>query len=92
MPRKTTDLFSRPENLHHGFNEAAARCRGKPGAGPADGGGVRCFNEAAARCRGKRAPVPLDADAEQGASMRPRPDAAENSTSGALSSSSGSLQ
>ena len=26
----------------------------------------------------KTAPVPLDADAEQRASMRPRPDAAEN--------------
>ena len=44
------------------FNEAAARCRGKPGGGSDDarshGGG---FNEAAARCRGKpQAPPPPD--------------------------------
>ena len=59
------------------FNEAAARCRGKPR--PASRRPACCpgFNEAAARCRGKpgrRRPVPGAA----GASMRPRPDAAEN--------------
>ena len=36
------------------------------------------FNEAAARCRGKRATGRLVADAQAQASMRPRPDAAEN--------------
>ena len=36
------------------------------------------FNEAAARCRGKRRPGPRR-ERVQGASMRPRPDAAENS-------------
>ena len=59
------------------FNEAAARCRGKRfhAAGafvPSSG-----FNEAAARCRGKlnACSVPK---VQAGASMRPRPDAAEN--------------
>ena len=66
-----------------GFNEAAARCRGKH-AGP--GGSALPipprFNEAAARCRGKhgggggRGGLPCRA-----ASMRPRPDAAENQAS-----------
>ena len=60
------------------FNEAAARCRGKLGAGVVVAEAVECFNEAAARCRGKRrlrhAPI-LD---HPPASMRPRPDAAEN--------------
>ena len=38
-----------------------------------------CFNEAAARCRGKRQRVAeISAELAQ-ASMRPRPDAAENS-------------
>ena len=38
----------------------------------------RCFNEAAARCRGKRARGEQP-DVDSGdASMRPRPDAAEN--------------
>ena len=70
------------------FNEAAARCRGKPGLIifflPRQPG----FNEAAARCRGKldqggsRELVPV------AASMRPRPDAAENSTPAAPGASS----
>ena len=37
----------------------------------------RRFNEAAARCRGKTLPALLVVEAEPGASMRPRPDAAE---------------
>ena len=37
-----------------------------------------CFNEAAARCRGKRAVGAEHAPARREASMRPRPDAAEN--------------
>ena len=38
-----------------------------------------CFNEAAARCRGKLVPgAARRAAAGQHASMRPRPDAAEN--------------
>ena len=46
-------------------------------------GGVWSFNEAAARCRGKRAA--RRAAAERGAaSMRPRPDAAENLACGRL--------
>ena len=39
-----------------------------------------CFNEAAARCRGKRAST-ADLSAGLYASMRPRPDAAENAGS-----------
>ena len=36
------------------------------------------FNEAAARCRGKRKHRSAGAGGLRGASMRPRPDAAEN--------------
>ena len=36
------------------------------------------FNEAAARCRGKRGQGPGNDAADHEASMRPRPDAAEN--------------
>ena len=62
------------------FNEAAARCRGKQPRATATRRPPRCsFNEAAARCRGKR---PGDHEhrpaAPVQASMRPRPDAAEN--------------
>ena len=59
------------------FNEAAARCRGKQHhrrGRPRPAGG---FNEAAARCRGKRRGCG-SALRSRGASMRPRPDAAEN--------------
>ena len=61
------------------FNEAAARCRGKPSrrsAGPT--GWWSRFNEAAARCRGKPFGWRATAEAAAAASMRPRPDAAEN--------------
>ena len=53
MPRKTT--FGLPGNrvAALGFNEAAARCRGKPPAGRGPQPGPPRFNEAAARCRGK---------------------------------------
>ena len=64
------------------FNEAAARCRGKPhsSGGATSRRGSR-FNEAAARCRGK--PRELDAaESMSPASMRPRPDAAENPVAG----------
>ena len=59
------------------FNEAAARCRGKPPGAAAARGRSRRFNEAAARCRGKRRRRTSPA-APTAASMRPRPDAAEN--------------
>ena len=60
------------------FNEAAARCRGKLSRRSEAKSSPCRFNEAAARCRGKR-----DMEEEEwryggGASMRPRPDAAEN--------------
>ena len=62
-----------------GFNEAAARCRGKPPPPCRASTPARRFNEAAARCRGK--PGLLAArPGPQHASMRPRPDAAENTT------------
>ena len=66
-----------------GFNEAAARCRGKRGSwssGPA-ARRTRRFNEAAARCRGKRGAGEHRRPASAAASMRPRPDAAENTRS-----------
>ena len=79
MPRKTgTDAAPAAPPYRPRFNEAAARCRGKPGRRRTTAHGAARFNEAAARCRGKLAFDPgLDA-ALVGASMRPRPDAAEN--------------
>ena len=53
MPRKTLD-GGRPPATAVGFNEAAARCRGKRDAGGAEPRDQAAgFNEAAARCRGK---------------------------------------
>ena len=54
MPRKT----GRPPETSTaaaspGFNEAAARCRGKHAAARTGRARTSCFNEAAARCRGK---------------------------------------
>ena len=67
-----------PLHPRPGFNEAAARCRGKPRPGPWAPERRRRFNEAAARCRGKPA-IPASRVFGRGAaSMRPRPDAAEN--------------
>ena len=60
------------------FNEAAARCRGKRASPPTALAGGRGFNEAAARCRGKRTRPARRTPAARPASMRPRPDAAEN--------------
>ena len=61
------------------FNEAAARCRGKPAAGTwTTTRSPRPFNEAAARCRGKPRKPDEDDTGGQVPSMRPRPDAAEN--------------
>ena len=54
MPRKTAGEPIFDVAGGHGFNEAAARCRGKPCYGiPAPLSGIGGFNEAAARCRGK---------------------------------------
>ena len=72
---------SRTRNSGSGrsFNEAAARCRGKrpePGSSRPRSPG---FNEAAARCRGKHSSTRTTPDGTpRRASMRPRPDAAEN--------------
>ena len=60
------------------FNEAAARCRGKRGGSPRGPAGRQRFNEAAARCRGKQKTRVRRLLQEVAASMRPRPDAAEN--------------
>ena len=46
-----------PSLTEAGFNEAAARCRGKRAPPAAPEPTSRGFNEAAARCRGKRAPT-----------------------------------
>ena len=59
------------------FNEAAARCRGKPRNAIHETPPSPRFNEAAARCRGKQA-APETHSGSSYASMRPRPDAAEN--------------
>ena len=60
-----------------GFNEAAARCRGKRSPPLRRRSTGRCFNEAAARCRGKPSHTDFHPSTDI-ASMRPRPDAAEN--------------
>ena len=59
------------------FNEAAARCRGKPAAAQTFSPTGTCFNEAAARCRGKLVER-MAGGVRRAASMRPRPEAAEN--------------
>ena len=64
--------------VERGFNEAAARCRGKRGKFRPPRPCGRRFNEAAARCRGKRARGNGAPNRVEPASMRPRPDAAEN--------------
>ena len=79
MPRKNLRGPRKKIEALRSFNEAAARCRGKPlrpfRRAPAP---RRRFNEAAARCRGKpEGPTDLLPDSDT-ASMRPRPDAAEN--------------
>ena len=60
------------------FNEAAARCRGKPVRVDDPGLLPLGFNEAAARCRGKLVCTRPGPGTAAVASMRPRPDAAEN--------------
>ena len=60
------------------FNEAAARCRGKRPRRGDRRRPRRRFNEAAARCRGKRRGGHVGRLPLRPASMRPRPDAAEN--------------
>ena len=54
MPRKTGTGDRGQGQAARAFNEAAARCRGKPPArGSTKRSGRSSFNEAAARCRGK---------------------------------------
>ena len=76
MPRKTETVPSTPAGRSR-FNEAAARCRGKPTSTASRSRMTLSFNEAAARCRGKRC-VEAMLICWIAASMRPRPDAAEN--------------
>ena len=78
MPRKTTTTRTPGPWISCGFNEAAARCRGKlptilPGP-PAD-------RDASMRPRPDAAENVAEGEAvirRNAASMRPRPDAAEN--------------
>ena len=79
MPRKTGGDRAGVVLTAARFNEAAARCRGKPsGHDPGDGrdlflASMRPRPDAAENRRAGRADGPA-----AGASMRPRPDAAEN--------------
>ena len=76
----------RPRAQRSSFNEAAARCRGKlAGRRPLARRATPGFNEAAARCRGKRCAPAAAPGRGEVASMRPRPDAAENPSGCALS-------
>ena len=56
MPRKTSATASVSRTAAAGFNEAAARCRGKRRVRVRFLVRPLGFNEAAARCRGKRGP------------------------------------
>ena len=51
MPRKTWSGRAAAGCRRTGFNEAAARCRGKLRSSPNTTPGTPGFNEAAARCR-----------------------------------------
>ena len=66
MPRKTCRL--RPLRARSPcFNEAAARCRGKPPSAILHNPRLGlCFNEAAARCRGKRVTLTPRAEPDSG--------------------------
>ena len=81
MPRKTCAAVVRRRGCK-GFNEAAARCRGKPTRRPTRGAAARWASmrprpDAAENAVATAAQKHVDA-----ASMRPRPDAAENTVSG----------
>ena len=78
MPRKTPRSAAESASTRGGFNEAAARCRGKLAMPWWTRSKPSCFYEAAARCRGKHFARPRTCGRGQLASMRPRPDAAEN--------------
>ena len=69
---------SGPTTRSDGFNEAAARCHGKPAIRSAPTAArTSSFNEAAARCHGKPR-CGRKHTRGTNASMRPRPDATEN--------------
>ena len=78
MPRKTRARKNGSREVAGCFNEAAARCRGKPVSRGSVRRRPRGFNEAAARCRGKLGGLLHEHLPLGEASMRPRPDAAEN--------------
>ncbi len=59
------------------FNEAPAKCRGKPSFPSKDREGISRFNEAPAKCRGKLA-VANRCPTKAAASMRPQRNAGEN--------------
>ena len=79
MPRKTSDRNEAIDERRIRFNEAAARCRGKPGRRP---GSAAASPAASMRPRPDAAEnraAPDDGPVRAAvASMRPRPDAAEN--------------
>ena len=79
MPRKTAAGRPGEDRVADGFNEAAARCRGKPSARK---GSMRTVRRASMRPRPDAAENPREIFAicarRTAASMRPRPDAAEN--------------
>ena len=79
MPRKTLAHLPLAQGLDPGFNEAAARCRGKRGRSARRGVGARAsMRPRPDAAENDREPV-ADTLAVFPASMRPRPDAAENS-------------
>ena len=88
MPRKTRSSAVSRGGTAAGFNEAAARCRGKPTASASR---RAAWTPASMRPRpdaaeNQRDDLPAGREA-QPASMRPRPDAAENSRIGSRSTS-----
>ena len=81
MPRKTPPRTPHIQ-IQRRFNEAAARCRGKRRSTGTRSPPAARFNEAAARCRGKPGGGRAHPAGCPPASMRPRPDAAENGQRG----------
>ena len=78
MPGKTRRQ-NLPPSCPRSFNEAPAKCRGKPAANGGLIEALKRFNEAPAKCRGKRGTA-FRWPALPPASMRPQRNAGENQT------------
>ena len=78
MPRKTRSRREAPRRRRRGFNEAAARCRGKPRRLLVTPPGLLSASMRPRPDAAENLAVALRIIGAETASMRPRPDAAEN--------------